>query len=64
MVALQKKIWTVEEYLAFERDSQERHDFVNGEIFMMTGASENHNLIVANTIIALGIQLRGRPCKL
>ena len=33
-------------------------------MYSITGASENHNLIVANTIIALGIQLRKRPSKL
>jgi Uma2 family endonuclease len=64
MSALAKKRWTTEEYLAFEHTSQERHEFVAGEVYLMTGASENHNLIVANIIIAVGIQLRNRPCKL
>ena len=64
MSALPRKRWTPETYLTFEGDSEEKHEYIGGEVYSMTGASENHNLIVANTIIALGIQLRKRPCKL
>lgn len=63
MSALEKTRWTVEDYLAFERDSQEKHEFVGGEVYLMTGASESHNLIVANVIMTLGVQLRRRPCR-
>jgi Uma2 family endonuclease len=64
MTALSQKQWTPDEYLAFDHDSVEKHEFVDGKVYMMSGASENHNLIVANLIISLGSQLRGRPCKL
>jgi Uma2 family endonuclease len=64
MVANEKKRWTVEEYLAFERTSQERHEFLAGEIFLMTGASRQHNLIGTNTVRVLGNQLRNQPCEL
>lgn len=40
------KLYTVEEYLAFERASETKHEFDNGEIIPMTGASRKHNLIV------------------
>jgi Uma2 family endonuclease len=63
MSAQPKHKWTVEEYLAFERDSEIRHEFLDGEIFAMTGASENHILITANTLATLHTQLRKRPCK-
>lgn len=64
MVALSHKQWTAEDYLAFERASADKHEFIDGRVYLMAGASENHNLITANLIIALGSQLRGRPCKL
>lgn len=64
MVALPHKRWTADDYLAFERASDEKHEFIDGQVYLMAGASENHNLITANVIIALGSQLRGRPCKL
>jgi hypothetical protein len=51
------------EYLTFERDNQIKHEFLDGEVYAMSGASEAHNLITASTITALYSQLRGRPCK-
>lgn len=64
MAALPKKQWTVEDYLAFERSSEDRHEYLNGEIYLMTGASRNHNLIVLNTAASLHSQLRDRPCEI
>jgi Uma2 family endonuclease len=63
MSAIEKKHWTADEYLAFEAASGEKHEFIDGEVYAITGASENHNLIVANTLASLVAQLRGRPCK-
>lgn len=55
---------SVEEYLAFERASEIKHEYFDGEIYAMTGASEAHNLINLNVATALKNQLRGRPCKI
>lgn len=63
MVAKTQKKWTVEEYLAFERASEEKHEYYAGEVFAMSGASRRHNLIITNTIISLGSQLAARPCE-
>ena len=54
---------TVADYLAFERASTERHQFVDGEVFAMAGESLAHSTINANIIISLGSQLRGKPCR-
>lgn len=54
---------TEEEYLAFERESELKHEFIDGEVYAMSGASRNHNLIVGSTLSALYGQLRGRPCE-
>lgn len=51
------------EYLAFERVHASKHEYINGEVYAMTGASENHNLICGNLITRLNIQLEERPCK-
>ena len=54
---------TPEAYLAFERAQFDaKHEFLNGEIIAMAGASREHILIVANLTVALVTQLRGRPC--
>jgi Uma2 family endonuclease len=53
---------TPQEYLRFERASEIKHEFYNGEVFAMTGASRNHNLISHAVGRHLGNQLAGRAC--
>jgi Uma2 family endonuclease len=60
--AAAKKIWTPAEYLAAERSSPTRHEFFDGEIFAMAGASFEHNKIVGNLVGELRTALRHRPC--
>jgi Uma2 family endonuclease len=62
MTAARQPRMTLAEFLAWEEQQPERHEFVDGEIFAMSGASLNHNLIIHNLIIALTAQLRGRGC--
>ena len=54
---------TAEEYLRFEYDAEERHQFYEGEIFAMAGGSPQHSLVIANVIGALGGRLVGKPCR-
>jgi Uma2 family endonuclease len=58
-----KTLLTEEEYLAFERRSEFRHEYVAGEVFDMTGASRKHIRIVTNIIFVLETQLRDGPCN-
>jgi Uma2 family endonuclease len=55
--------FTVEEYLALERKAQYKSEYLNGEIFAMSGASREHNLISLNVGAELRAQLRERPCE-
>lgn len=61
MSAIEKKRWTAEEYLAFEAASDEKHEFIGGRLYVASGASQRHNIIVSNVITAIGLQLRGLP---
>jgi Uma2 family endonuclease len=54
---------SAEEYLARERQAAERHEYLNGELFAMGGASFRHNTLVANLSGALYARLRGGPCR-
>ena len=54
---------TVVEYLALERHSEVKHEFLDGELFAMAGSSEAHNLIVGNLVRELGNRLLEGPCK-
>jgi Uma2 family endonuclease len=55
--------FTLEEYLALEETSVERHEFYNGEIFAMAGGSPRHNRIASNCFAALHSKLLGGPCE-
>ncbi|MGI9302006.1 MAG: Uma2 family endonuclease [Gammaproteobacteria bacterium] len=50
-------------YLDFERRSGERHEFLRGEVFAMTGASYRRNQIVVNAAFELNRQLKTGPCR-
>ncbi|HEV7859329.1 MAG TPA: Uma2 family endonuclease [Pyrinomonadaceae bacterium] len=54
---------TPEEYLSIERKAEYKSDYFNGEIFAMTGASREHNLITTNIIGELRQQLKGKSCE-
>ncbi len=52
-----------EEYLALERQAEYKSEYVDGVMYAMAGGSERINLISANIIIAIGVQIRNRPCR-
>jgi Uma2 family endonuclease len=49
--------FSIEDYLESERKSFEKHEFYQGEIFAMAGASIQHNQIVGNTLVSVGSHL-------
>lgn len=55
--------YTIEEYLEMENASVEKHEYYKGEIFFMSGAKTPHNIISKNTLVALGIKLKGKSCQ-
>jgi Uma2 family endonuclease len=58
-----KPLLTPEEYLAIERAAETKSGYFAGEIFLMAGASERRNLIVANLVGELRFQFKKRACK-
>jgi len=54
---------TPEEYLAFERASEERHEYADGEIFAMSGGTRDHSLTAQNIAGELRNALLERPCE-
>lgn len=51
------------EYLAMDDASPRRHEFVAGQIYLMTGGSERHNRIAFNIARMLADRLEGTPCQ-
>lgn len=52
-----------EEYLAMERQAEYKNEYINGEVFAMTGASRRHNLIAGNISGELRQQLKSKLCE-
>jgi Uma2 family endonuclease len=63
VVAYGKKKFTIEEYLAFEKGSGEKHEYYQGEIFAISGSKIPHNIIAVNLIVLLGQKLKGKQCR-
>ena len=61
MQAEEKKSYSPEEYLELEANSQERHEYINGEMILMTGGLPNHNRIILNFAAALNFALKRQP---
>jgi len=63
MASVPKYYLSPEEYLALERQAEFKSEYMDGVVYAFAGGSERHNLIVANIVITLGGQLKGRACK-
>ncbi|MEP7038551.1 MAG: Uma2 family endonuclease [Acidobacteriota bacterium] len=63
-LAKTKPVFTVEDYLEIDRESDERYEFLDGEIYAMAGESGEHGDICVNLTVALGGQLIDTNCRL
>lgn len=61
--APQLNLMTEAEYLSLEQASDERHEFVDGQVYAMTGAHAHHNRLSLNIAVALANYLKGTPCQ-
>jgi Uma2 family endonuclease len=50
------------DYLVAERKADVRHEYVDGHVYDMVGATGNHNIIVTNIVSGLRFQMKARPC--
>ena len=63
VVVYGKNKLTIAEYIEFEKNSDEKHEYYQGELFAMAGAKVAHNRIVTRLTILAGQQLRGKTCE-
>jgi Uma2 family endonuclease len=56
-------VFTPEEYLALERQSEIRHEFLDGTVYAMAGESPKHSAICFNLAGSLHPQPKGTPCR-
>jgi Uma2 family endonuclease len=63
MSSANPSLLTPAEYLAIERKSETRNEYINGRLYAMSGASRRHNLITLNLAREISQQLRAKPCE-
>jgi Uma2 family endonuclease len=51
------------DYLRSERDAEERHEYLDGEVVAMAGGSRAHNLLATRVARLLGNHLEGSTCR-
>ena len=61
--ASSKQPITVSEYLSGELIADQKHEYVDGTVYAMTGASARHNRIATNATGAIYSQLRRKSCQ-
>lgn len=54
---------SLQDYLLRERDSELRHEYLNGETLAMSGGSRAHNLLATRVARLLGNRLEDGPCR-
>lgn len=62
MLAPQLNDISVEDYLKGERVSEQKYEYVEGQVYAMAGASLSHNIITGNCYGLLWNHLRGKSC--
>lgn len=55
--------FTPEEYFKWEDQQLERHEYIDGEVYAMSGGTINHGEIASNFGALLKSHMRGRGCK-
>lgn len=62
-IAKEKPTLTPEAYLEWEKTSEIKHEYLDGDIFAMAGATDSHVTVSGNLFALLKNHLRGNPCR-
>lgn len=55
--------YTLDDYLANEREEEFRHEYLDGQAYAMAGETLEHSTVCFNISVSLGVQLKGKPCR-
>lgn len=55
---------TPEEYFAWEEKQLEKHEYIDGQVYAMSGGSKNHSLISVKFITLFSNHLEGGGCEI
>jgi Uma2 family endonuclease len=61
MIAVKNNDWyfTPEEYFAWEEKQLEKHELIDGQVYAMSGGTQNHSAIAVNFLLLIRPHLRG-----
>ena len=62
-LAAPQPTFSAADYLAWEAEQADRHEFLDGEVFAMAGAEDRHVTVAMNFAFALRQHLSGSPCR-
>lgn len=62
-LSTQPEPMSFEEYLLWEEMQEERHEYVNGQVVAMAGASDPHELVAGNLFAYIHGHIRGKGCR-
>jgi len=60
---VQKPVFIAADYLVWESEQADRHEYLDGEVFAMAGAEDRHVTVAGNLYIALRQHLSGSSCR-
>jgi Uma2 family endonuclease len=63
MIITEQRYYSPAEYLELEVNSEERHEYIDGQIIPITGGTPNHNQIAGNFSAALNFALKRQPYR-
>jgi len=63
-LATESVYFSPEHYLEWEKGSDVKHEYLNGEVFALAGAKDAHVTVAGNLFASLHGHLRGGPCRL
>lgn len=52
------------EYLAWEAQQSDKHEYLNGEVFAMGGAARRHGTVACNLLVELDARLENTPYRI
>jgi len=55
--------FTFEQYLMLEADSGSKHEFLDGQVWAMSGRRPDHAAVAGNVLTLLNVQLSGKKCR-
>lgn len=59
---IQRK-WTVADYLAYELETDTRYEYIDGQIYAMSGGTDKHSIITTNTSSVLWQATQKSSCR-